>query len=166
MDLTFWRRSAGWSSAAVAFVLVTASVAVAIAPRFQVPAAVRQPTAEMLDSTLTFEREAFNYPARGTRPFLSIVAVDDALHPRLDEMQIFSIVLERDATKSFALIAERGAANTPATPPQRVRVGQTIGNFTVTAIQRSGLVANVRVSGKVSSQFLPFRIERIDNAAR
>jgi hypothetical protein len=126
------------------------------------------PAQQASDSlALTFEREVFTYPEYERRnPFTTLVSADGG-GPRFENLLLLGILYSPFAGESLALFGEGTRTVTPGTAdaPEtvsvdltggtyRVREGATLGNLTVTQIDRLQVTIELVEFGLTESRTL------------
>lgn len=137
-------------SAAVLATLFAALLA--LPPR--AAAQVRDPLEQVSDSILGYERESFDYPARGRRdPFRPLTTFARS-GPRFEDLEVAGIVFSPDVG-SVAVITDRITERR-----YRLREGDRVGTARVLEIRQSEVVFGISTFGVSRQAVLRVKKER------
>ncbi len=119
---------------------VTLLVVPVLAESQDVPPTPPEPPVE---TELVFEREVFQYPAFTRRNPFRALGIDDGGGPRYEQLSLIGIMYSDDPTLSVAIVStggvavnEDGTTSPVAGDAYYLKVGEQVGNLTVTAIHR------------------------------
>ena len=95
------------------------------------------------ETELVFEREVFQYPSFTRRNPFRALGIDDGGGPRYEQLSLIGIMYSDDPSASVAVVSTGGVAvlDDVTTSPiageaYYLKVGEQLGNLTVTAIHR------------------------------
>ena len=96
-----------------------------------------------VETELVFEREVFQYPSFTRRNPFRALGIDDGGGPRYEQLSLIGIMYSDDPSASVAVVSTGGVAvlDDGTTSPiageaYYLKVGEQLGNLTVTAIHR------------------------------
>ena len=127
-------------------------------------APAQQPPGQLGDSlALAFEREVFTYPSYARRnPFKTLVSAEGG-GPRFESLLLLGVLYSPFAGESIALFGEGSRSVNPTDQSvtvditggtYRVREGATLGNLTVSKIDRLGVTIELIEFGLTESRTL------------
>ena len=118
-------------------------VVVPVIAEAQDPPSPPPPPQPPVDTELVFEREVFQYPSFTRRNPFRALGIDDGGGPRYEQLSLIGIMYSDDPSASVAVVSTGGVAvlDDGTTSPiageaYYLKVGEQLGNLTVTAIHR------------------------------